>query len=1246
MHRGDCPSRSHRHGEPSTSASAAEVMGTSRIRAALLLAAVAAAACAPELGPTPGNQGNQGAGQTFGEKFFTIACQRVAYTSSLRAAQLAAQQGSAPPPVDVSGSRYRLACRFGPDYLPGSAADDDPKVATFVKARATFVQAIDLIFPADELSSLQDYMVKILPLTDDDSFPNLVRKAGAIMEELENDAELKTALYTGLARLDTRVGYRPRPVSLGLTREVLGYRDLQPALGQLLEQVGEGGSANKAFLELIEALGFELRDAQRVSKPGDSERTLRLALDLLHATSPALGTEPGPVLLVKRDTRGLASVRLAGNKVPAPFVDKDGDGLPDMDDLGRFVTLDGSAAPAPFRLDPSAPDTAPGRDINGRALGSDGQPLYDYLDLDKTVLAALVRDGAKLLDASTDRAFQLLLGATGLLGDRKPTSKTYRSTASTMDGTTTLSFLGFDTAHAPLLDLVYSFCQVLRDGSVDETLDMAKILIRDQEPATARLVGAALDARDLGKKHPEAKIEATANLFDDLVPLVRQLAYTCGTEVLAPGKPCEGGRRWLLEDLVDALADPATKNLGGMLQSYFSYRDVYQLDNSAQAVTNTGFHQLVDRKQPDTGTNRSLAQRLLHLLNNSNGMKLCNKQDACLGTNLPVVGNLCLAKFNACDLFEIDNGAVFYLQTIACAREADGSTTYVPEIGRCKPKATLALKTANMPWLVKQAVSILGVDSLLRFSAEIKCPSAPDPSKCFGSHPTTEAVNRQMFLDPMPGSLPLLQDPARDIDGHTVFSYHQNILFACEQQHPQFSCSKNDPCYFYDAFRPVVQAFADHAAEKLLVDILSVLHKHWASRASKTFQFTNPKAPDFASGAGAVTYEPLIIELLQKGDLLGALSDLAGVLKTLKLSDGTPAKTALTVAAQALVDPARTPGLTYRNGDTTSYASDGTTKIAGGVSSLYLLADAFAAKRAQLDKLAAGPDARLAAAWDRSTSDLIDIFLGTEKLVDTDGRTKTRFANRRLPVVAQVAIDFLRGRLAVHEARGDTVQWLSKDLPADVERVLAGPVFARAADLVRVLDDQPVAKKALYDLGSYPISELAGSSTFRAAITGLADLVQLILDDADLVPAARALGRALDPGRGLISAALRFLRPAIAADSDGPCGPQGSTCAAGERCITLGSGERRCSGEILSQLLRNGWREQSPGKSPVQTLLDLSKELHRLKSGAGTPCTGGDLAEAFHQARDFLTNAETGLVKLFEIIQGRCDGPCPAGSGQ
>ena len=226
-------------------------------------------------------------GQNFGQKFFNVICQRVAYTSSVQShtASLAAHRKDPRIPVrprDVSGSWYRLPCRYGGEQLSKAEWADawarDPKVATMLQNREKLVKAVNLIFPDSELSDLQDYLVGILPLTDNDKFPNLIKKTA---EVLKNDLEKDTALHTSLVRLDRRVGYRPRTVCLGILREALQYDKLHPLLNTVLEFAAEGGKGHQPMMKLLDALSFEMRTARRVddksnSKPlhqGSSERT-------------------------------------------------------------------------------------------------------------------------------------------------------------------------------------------------------------------------------------------------------------------------------------------------------------------------------------------------------------------------------------------------------------------------------------------------------------------------------------------------------------------------------------------------------------------------------------------------------------------------------------------------------------------------------------------------------------------------------------------------------------------------------------------------------------------------------------------------------------------------------------------------------------------------------------------------------------------------------------------------------------
>jgi hypothetical protein len=117
-----------------------------------------------------------------------------------------------------------------------------------------------------------------------------------------------------------------------------------------------------------------------------------------------------------------------------------GDQLADVDALGRFVDAHGAplAVAAPFAI---AGDSAQ-RDAQGR-VGS-----YAYVDLGRTVIGALAHDAPRLFEQS-EIALDLLRGASALLGPRVPASRAFAAGP--------LTYLGYDAAHSPLLDMVYGW---------------------------------------------------------------------------------------------------------------------------------------------------------------------------------------------------------------------------------------------------------------------------------------------------------------------------------------------------------------------------------------------------------------------------------------------------------------------------------------------------------------------------------------------------------------------------------------------------------------------------------------------------------------------------------------------------------------------------------------------------------------------------------------------------------------------
>ena len=1248
--------------------------------------------------------------QNFGEKFFNIMCQRVAYTSSRQAHQASLAANKKDPavqvrPLDVSGHEYRLACRYGAQHLPGHAKARDPKVFTLIDGRKAgdtgpsnrqlLVDALNNMFlgsskvnPTQEaklLSDVQDYLVKILPLTDNDLFPKMVRKgSGFIKDKVESNQGVQDAL----ARLDHRLGYRPRQTALGVPRELLAYDHLHELLNTVLAFAGVNGKGHASLMALIDALGFEMRSTYRVDDPkgknpvhqATRDRTLRLTLELLFSQHKDFKSNNGALLLARRDWRGVVQVMAGANgALPAPFLDNNGDKQADIDSLGRFITASNKTPPAPFHHDKKVADTAARRDSLGRALTPAGKPVYDYVDLDATLLAALARDGVDILDYKKDIAFGLLLGLPPMLGERKSMTKAGRGES--------MTYQGYDALTSPLLELIHALTQTMRDTGMDATLDATVQLFKNHAPEAARLVDALIDAKERGKNHPEAALDPRSTLWDEAVPYVAQMINTPG----------------LIEDLIKALGAPGIKNLGGMLSNYLLHRDVHVLDKNNKLVVAAGggtpaFKSPVIRTIPDgtsghSGDNRSIQQRLTHIIHNTNGMKMCNKA----GGAVKVLGIAILGPFKECELFEIKNGALFYTQSIARLRDSQGNLTTTP-------KGHLKLNLpANIKSILDGVEKNLGIkisqDGILEFLSGITGMT---------THPTTEALNRLMFMPAYPKALADLQDQPKDIDGHPIATYHPGSLVSWEVKHPGYSCSSTDPCTFYDAFRPIIQAFADHNKELLFLDLLGVFHRHWASKKNNLFQFTAPKGKDYSTGSGVVAWEVFLGEVLGKTDLLTALQAASPALIKLKLTSGASAIKALNKTLAFVTDPSKSPLLSYRNGKKFALKSDGTTKVTCGngstdcVTPFYLFADAFAARRAAMkscaldctacgdgicsvgegkstcpgdcaatcgdNKCGASENAKTcprdcegkcgdglcnrsanaagkviqenysscswdcplacsdgkcstgernqkiaADSWDRSVSDLVDVFL------ETSGKgSSTHFVNSKLPAVAEVMVGFIRARLAAHQAKKDLVNWLTVEMPDDIVAKLRSPVIPAAVDFLRLVEGDSKVRKSIYDLASHLIDEINQNPAFRSSLTGMADVAQLLLDDLNLVPLARVVGEALSRKAGIIDAALRFMEPAMARDTK----------------------------RTLTTILANAWSESDtvPGQSPIQTIFNLATEVHRKHPGAGTAYVGADFGQAFLETRDFLANGETGLEKFFEIVKSRCGGfPCGGG---
>lgn len=1058
---------------------------------------------------------------SFGTIVYTLACKRLAYSED---------RADGDGRVDVTGENYREFCRKGTSPPP----QPYPSVSALDGERADLIAAVDKGFPQADLAGLQKLLSsnKFLAIYDDDTAQDAAQKVADLFGELATDDEFTAAI----ARLDGRIGYRPGAAAKGLLPAVAQYAKLDALLDKVPDALGPGGAAHTEMVNLELAASRELASASPApTAPGDPERTLNLAIDLLLGESPLLGTDK-PRYLTRRDARGLAVVEKEGGAFPAPFADKNGDGLADADASGTFIDGSGKPidAPPPFAV-PWKTD-ATRRDAAGRALNAAGRPLYRTVDLDRTVLAAVSRDARELFNPTKGTAVNLVRGASTLLGNRKTVRKSY-------PGAAALDYRGYDTSSAALLDLTHAYLSLLGEPDIGESLAVTRSLLVDHEPVAARLLEAMLATADLGKEFPDAKLEPGSALYDDLIPVVSQI-------LAEPG---------LAEDVLRALEDPAVRPLGKRFADLMTYKDQIDYNGSTQAVTGS-LRTPVDRTQPDSGFNRSLLQRILHLINDSAGHTLCNRPDA----TITFFGFPVSLPYDECELMRIDDLAVFYLQSIAYAKDSQGRVLHDSQ-GRPLPKARLPL---NLPGYLSPFVT----DAMMEDQSTIEG---------FRFHPTPQALNRVLFLDPQPDFLSDVMAPAECKDGDRYQTQHSGSLAALELNG------------MYDAIRPLVQAFADHDREDLFVAVLVVLHSHWPSKKSLQHQSNDPIGHGYAKRSDIHAWEPLVARVLNDDQLWSALTSGAATIDAIQAPSGRFAPEVLAAKARHVFSPR--PGLAKRNGTTTSTTEDG--HPIPVLSPYILLADAYKLKRTQL--AAAGADGEL---WPSATGQLLDLLVRGESV-----GASWRYKNPRLRGLSASLIDFLERRLERHQALGDLDNWLARELPGDVERVLTGPVFAGAADLALSLSAAPEARAALEELLSSLNTD--GTPGFDVHLTVTADLLQWYASDTDLLPITRRAGKAMDPEKGLGDATFKLVGRARDADTAG----------------------------ALAALLSRLESDYQPGRTALAQISDAISEVHRGRPflDLGRPMTGGDYRKVMQAVQTFLTDEKRGLMKFAAIVKDR-----------
>jgi hypothetical protein len=1154
---------------------------------------------------------------------------------------------------------------------------------------------------ADLRVELSDMLGRLTDLYDDDTIPHLTRALTHVMDDVNRAPDAQAAL----TRFDARRGYRPANVAMGVARPTLAYPrlvELANALLRLLSsdvdplQLAAGapppgtapqkaadrvasdripGPAHGALVDMLAILQEELRTAKtlpdlpalgvaadprdptlaRLSRPrGNLEmaRTIFLAQDPAFA---AAGAESRWV--VARDARGFAKVASADGTVPVPFVDLTGgpkgapDGLPDVDDLGRFVTTAGPA-PSPFRAFTEVgvaadADQSVTRDAQGRVLlgGPPGKPAYEYIDASSTYLGALLRDLVPLLEPDPklnhETVMDLLGGFTVVAGRRNAGKDSLRS----YDGNQ-VAYRGYREDQSPVLDLVHAVGQILADPTTDDTLALLQRLAKDKPQVLARLVGAGFRIKEIADTHPEASVPAASTLWDEMLDVLVKIAQ----------KPK------LVEDVIRAFGDDRTPDLAKSGAAYMEMRDQLSYDrnnlNGAPFDVTTGkvdtLTTPVDRSKADTGTNRSAFQRFLQTLHDANGLSICTKQ----GAVAHIVWNGIALDFPS-----------FSAQAACFTLGADVPKSPMPLCGMFRieniahdlvdavlGQVNLDIRDDCLKKLVASPLTgiVGGADAFLENVSGIKG---------FNTKPSVPGISRVVFFDlPHDGQLGDLQnlktlnflrdlfDPAQtlvcpaapytDTDGHVL------NLRNCASFKDSIRGRDNDALFpleelnFLEASKPLAQAFHDNDANLLFVDLFDTLHLHWGStkqsadECSKSGSKTDAR---WCAQDGAVTYEPLVAQAL-RSDLFLAMHDGVKELSAIKIPhcdtrDKTGACThttdydgvkVLAEAVKAMVDPTKNAGLTQRNGDAGVVRNDGTKNTQ--VTPVYLLIDALKGfDKAFDDRKAMTPGDDRQPAWRRARSQIVDQLFA----VDMPG-PKARLKNASVEKVLPILVSAIRSQIAANCPDPSVpCTWGRKDLPNKVRDVVTGPTFATVLDVVDAIRaDQPARAELERLLGFLLQSDESDAS--RSMLTSMVDLLQVFEDDASLTALLHAMSSAAAPevvdpsghvaSRGLLLASIEVMSRIL-----------------GE--ARTSDGTRLCSKEIdpnrtLAVVLRRLVTPPADGSPPpIEVLIDVAADVNRERPQDLTKLAPADYAHIASEVSDFCANPSRGLEQVYTVIK-------------
>lgn len=1062
-------------------------------------------------------------------------------------------------------------------------------------------------------------------------------------------------------------------------------RTAAPELQQLLAVTKQELLTSKPVVAPLPRLSVDPATVQ----PNRPRAAIEVAASFLlseHSSFAESATEPRRYL-ARRDHRGFVDTLFQ-----PPFVDENADGFADVDGFGRFV----DGAGQPLAIDPPFVLPTSGiADVDPYGRPNKSIALFQYVDTSRTVAGAVGRHLLPLVDATEagsgedawksehETLMYALAGANVLYGDREDAEYDYATETIKAKGAACAScvpYKRFKGEASVLPDLVHAAGQLLADKDSDEILASLLDLLENHEDVVARLMGAALQIRAIALQHDElaaqgqearAEMPYATPIWDELAALLADITAN------HPG---------LLTHLLEALATDTTvsqqgssKHLGETIASFMKHRDELTYDpfniNGPAVNLTVGAPATDDPKSPvdqtkaKIGKNRSVMQRSLQLIHDADGGAACNKAGAKVKASLggltvswPLVGS-----YTECELFQFDRLATFYLDSILDPNHPKRSLLDIKSSTLNGIISFLGGTGADADQLFEDSSGLTGLtlhpsppalSRLLFFGAtQSRYPSMPDHDSINQGKKTDIFISS--VIEPVSkASCPVngngaLQCPTSD---GTLRVAAANTIFLFER------------LGFYNYLRPVVTAFAndsclkdkatcvagapespscavdfascalaDVSGERLFVEFINVLNRHWTGKDhGKECQKTGTAKThkEYCSEAGINTYEPLLADSF-KTDLIPALHAFAKgatEVSTITIKRGPGAGKTVSGAhvlekmTRILFDPAyaKSVGMVDRRGQAGATWVDGTpqpqltvfTLFADALHRMDLRWEETCKGLSGSEQTACAADALLRKGqWKRARSQLVDEFLaveGTGPLAKFQNPTIAR----TLSALLRVAREQLNANCPDRES-GQACPWAKKELGDKLATTLSGPLFAALMDVQdKLRRDAPARRGVERMLGYILQGASADGDALQSTLASLTDVVQILADDGNFSPLFHAAATAASP----------------AADKDGP--------GAADRTILVLkalTGDDYDRYHLLDTVLPALVTPMDGGKSasPIEVFMDTIADVNRLDADKSDPLDTEDYKAIFGTVHDFMTSETRGLEQFYTIMAKR-----------